>query len=184
VLRSLSLLVCFRLAPFLLFGLILDVLLILRLELIVLLQVEGFVGILDGLELALVFGSAGLAGIVEVHMEVLLVVLLEVASSANKGVFLVSFRPVGLVHLLVLESVFFLVSFFFNGIFSIIQTERIDLLVLAILIVFFNSSQLALGFAAALGFGLLRSGGIFLCRSARFFIGTCTSVFLSTRFPH
>jgi hypothetical protein len=167
----------------LLFGLILDILFILRLKLIVLLQVERFIGILDGLELALVFGSAGLAGMVEVHMEILLVVLLEVAF-ADEGVFLVSFRRVGLVHLLVLELVFFLVSFFFNGIFSVIQTERIDWLILAILIVFFDSGQLALGLAAALGFGLLRSGRIFLGRSARFFIGTCTSVFLSTRFPH
>jgi hypothetical protein len=80
--------------------------------------------------------------------------------------------------------VFFLVSFFFNGIFSIIQTERIDWLVLAIFIVFFDSCQLTLGLAAALGFGLVGSGGIFLGRSARFFIGTCTSVFLSARFPH
>ena len=110
--------------------------------------------------------------------------IFSVIPFADEGVFLVSFRRVGLVHLLVLELVFFLMSFFFNGIFSVTQTERIDWLILAILIVFFDSGQLALGLAAALGFGLLRSGRIFLCRSARFFIGTCTSVFLSTRFSH
>ena len=129
------------------------------------------------------FRYAGLAGMVEVHMEILLVVLLEVAF-ADEAVFLLRFRRVGLVHLLVLESIFFWMSFFLNGISSIIKTERIDLLFLAILIVFFNSGQLALGLAAALGFGLLGSSGIFPCRSARFFISACTSVSFRARFPH
>ncbi len=144
-------------------------------------QVVRLVSILDGLKLAVMFLLTSLVSELEIHMEVLLVVLLEIAT-VHESVFLVLFGGVRLVHLLVLEF-FFLLVIVFDCIFSIIQTKCVHWLLLAILIVFFDGGQLVLGFAATLGFGLLGCSGIFLSRSARFFLSTNSSILLNARFP-
>lgn len=63
------------LMPFLLLRMVHHAL-VLGLEMIILLQITGFVGIFDRLQLALVFLS--LIRLVEIHMEVLLVILFKV----------------------------------------------------------------------------------------------------------
>ena len=97
------------------------------------------VSILDGLKLAVMFLLTSLVSELEIHMEVLLVVLLEIAT-VHESVFLMLFGGVRLVHLLVLE-LFFLLVIVFDCIFSIIQTECVHWLLLAILIVFFDGGQ-------------------------------------------
>ena len=144
-------------------------------------QVVRLVSILDGLKLAVMFLLTSLVSELEIHMEVLLVVPLDIAT-VHESVFLMLFGGVRLVHLLVLE-LFFLLVIVFDCIFSIIQTECVHWLLLAILIVFFDGGQLVLGFAATLGFGLLGGSGIFLSRSARFFLSTNSSILLNARFP-
>lgn len=124
---------------------------VLRLEVIILLQITSFVGILDRLELSFVL--LPLVGLVEIHMEILLVVLFEVPIVAE-SVLWVLFRRVWFIHLLVLELVL-LVSFFVRR-FLVVETECMHWLLLTIFFVLFNSGKLALRLAAALALGLLR----------------------------